>query len=70
MAEIEARVGARGFSSFVDTAAERYLALLKAQEIVEDFERRNGPVPAEETDAAERAWRGEQPDTCRPATPA
>src|SRR5260370_41901378 len=30
--EIEARAGARGFSAFLDTAADRYLTLLHAED--------------------------------------
>lgn len=57
--EIEARTGARGFSSFLDMAAERHLALLKAQEIVDDHTTRLGEFTAEELAEAEAAWRGE-----------
>ena len=57
--EIEARTGARGFSSFLDSAAERHLALLKAQEIVDDHTTRLGEFTPEEMAEAEAAWRGE-----------
>jgi hypothetical protein len=57
--EIEARTGARGFSAFIDTAAEHWLALVKTAEIVEDHERRNGPLSPEAREQARRAWRGE-----------
>ncbi|MGY1454192.1 hypothetical protein [Streptomyces sp. SS8] len=57
--EIEERAGARGFSSFIDAAAEHWLALLRAQEIVDDHERRTGPLPDAALDDARRAWRGE-----------
>lgn len=56
--EIEERTGARGFSSFVDAAAEHWLALLKAQEIVDDHERRVGPLSDEALEEARRAWHG------------
>ncbi len=57
--EIEARTGTRGFSQFLDAAAERYLALLKAQEIIDDHTMRHGPFTEEELADAEAAWRGE-----------
>jgi hypothetical protein len=57
--EIEQRAGARGFSRFIDEAAEHWLALLRAQEIVEEHEHRFGPLTQEELDEARRAWRGE-----------
>jgi hypothetical protein len=57
--EIEARTGARGFSQFLDAAAERYLALLKAQEIVDDHVERHGQFTEEELAEAAAAWRGE-----------
>jgi hypothetical protein len=57
--EIEARAGSRGFSQFLDAAAERYLALLKAQEIVDDHTMRHGQFTEEELAEAEAAWRGE-----------
>ncbi|MDD9376991.1 hypothetical protein M8Z33_09985 [Streptomyces sp. ZAF1911] len=56
---IEERAGAGGFSSFVDAAAEHWLALLDAQEIVEDHERRVGPLTDEVREKALHAWRGE-----------
>jgi hypothetical protein len=57
--EIEARTGSRGFSRFLDAAAERYLALLKAQEMVDDHTMRHGQFTDEELAEAEAAWRGE-----------
>lgn len=57
--EIENRTGPRGFSRFVDQAAEYGLALLKAQEIVTDHERRLGPLSDEVMEEARRAWSGE-----------
>jgi hypothetical protein len=57
--EIEARTGTRGFSQFLDAAAERYLALLKAQEIVDDHTARHGQFTEAELAEAEGAWRGE-----------
>ncbi|MFD8793717.1 hypothetical protein [Streptomyces vinaceus] len=57
--QIEERAGAGGFSRFVDAAAEHWLALLKAQEIVEDHVRRNGPLSEDVLEEARRAWRGE-----------
>jgi hypothetical protein len=57
--EIEERAGARGFSRFIDAAAEHWLALLKAQEIVEEHEQRLGALTRDELDEARRAWRGE-----------
>ncbi|MEO3755925.1 hypothetical protein [Streptomyces sp. B6B3] len=57
--EIEERAGARGFSRFIDAAAEHWLALLKAQEIVAEHEREFGSLAPEDLDAARRAWRGE-----------
>jgi hypothetical protein len=57
--EIEARTGTRGFSQFLDAAAERYLALLKAQEIIDEHTARYGPFTGEELAEAEAAWRGE-----------
>lgn len=38
--EIEARIGPGGFSKFIDAAAESYLALLRAQEVMADRSRR------------------------------
>ncbi|WP_242902888.1 hypothetical protein [Actinomadura terrae] len=57
--QIEARTGARGFSEFLDAAAERHLSLLKAQEIVDDHVARHGEFTPEELAEAEFAWRGE-----------
>ncbi|MER7009098.1 hypothetical protein ABT297_39480 [Dactylosporangium sp. NPDC000555] len=57
--EIEARIGARGFSQFLDEAAARHLALLKAQEIVDDHVARCGEFTDEELAEAQAAWRGE-----------
>lgn len=57
--QIEERAGAGGFSSFIDAAAEHWLALLKAQEIVEDHESRVGPLTDEVREKALRSWRGE-----------
>ncbi|MFD0686977.1 hypothetical protein [Actinomadura fibrosa] len=57
--EIEARTGARGFSQFLDAAAERHLALLKAQEIVDDHVAQHGDLTEEELAEAQAAWRGE-----------
>lgn len=57
--EIEARTGARGFSEFLNAAAERHLALLQAQEIVDDHVSRHGEFTEEELAEAEAAWRGE-----------
>lgn len=57
--QIEERAGAGGFSRFIDAAAEHWLALLKAQEIVEDYERRNGPLPEELLEEVSRRWHGE-----------
>jgi hypothetical protein len=57
--EIEARTGARGFSQFLDAAAEHFLALLKAQEIIDDHTMRYGQFTEEELAEAEVAWRGE-----------
>ncbi|XRQ06423.1 hypothetical protein ACN3XK_59420 [Actinomadura welshii] len=57
--EIEARTGARGFSEFLNAAAERHLALLQAQEIVDDHVTRHGEFTREELAEAEAAWRGE-----------
>lgn len=57
--QIEARTGVRGFSEFLDAAAERHLALLKAQEIVDDHVARHGEFTPEERAEAEAAWRGE-----------
>jgi hypothetical protein len=57
--EIEARTGARGFSEFLDEAAERYLALMKAQEILDEHTARSGRFTEAELAEAEAAWRGE-----------
>lgn len=57
--QIEARTGARGFSEFLNAAAERHLALLQAQEIVDDHVARHGEFTEEELAEAEAAWRGE-----------
>ena len=57
--QIEARTGVRGFSQFLDAAAERHLALLKAQEIVDDHITRHGEFTEAELAEAEAAWRGE-----------
>ncbi|MER5761546.1 hypothetical protein [Streptomyces sp. NPDC002082] len=57
--QIEERVGPGGFSGFVDAAAEHWLALLKAREIIEDHERRIGPLTDEVREEAQRAWRGQ-----------
>lgn len=59
VAEIEARTGARGFSQFLDAAAERHLALLKAQEIIDDHIAHHGEFTDEELAEAQAAWRGE-----------
>ncbi|MEU8172076.1 hypothetical protein AB0C14_04315 [Microbispora hainanensis] len=57
--EVESRTGTRGFSQFVDQAVEYGLALVKAQEIVTDHERRVGPLSDEVMEEARRAWAGE-----------
>ncbi|WP_250573515.1 hypothetical protein [Nonomuraea sediminis] len=57
--EVEARTGKRDFSRFVNEALERQLALLKAGEIVRDFEQQHGPLTDEDRDEAQRAWRGQ-----------
>jgi hypothetical protein len=57
--EIEARTGPGGFSEFIDAAAERYLALLKAQDILTDHLERHGQFSADELAEAQAAWRGE-----------
>jgi hypothetical protein len=57
--EIESRTGPRGFSHFVDQAAEYGLALLKAEEIVADHERRIGPLSDDVMEEARLAWSGE-----------
>lgn len=57
--EIELRTGPHGFSRFVDQAAEYGLALLKAQELVADHERRAGPLSDGVMEEARRAWSGE-----------
>jgi hypothetical protein len=57
--EIEARTGPGGFSEFIDAAAERYLAMLKAQDILADHVKRHGEFTAEELAEAQAAWRGE-----------
>jgi hypothetical protein len=57
--EIEERTGARGFSHFINAAAEHWLALLRAEEIVEDHERRKGKLSADTLEEARRAWRCE-----------
>lgn len=56
--EIEARTGTRGFSQFLDEAAERHLALLKAREIVDDHIARYGDFTDQELAEAETAWHG------------
>lgn len=58
VAEIEIRTGVRGFSEFLDVAAERHLALLKAKEIVDDHVARHGEFTDDELAEAEAAWRG------------
>jgi hypothetical protein len=57
--EIQARTGTRGFSQFLDEAAARHLALLKAQEIVDDHVARRGEFTNEELAEAQAAWHGE-----------
>jgi hypothetical protein len=57
--EIESRTGPGGFSEFMDAAAERYLALLKAQEILTDHIERYGEFTPEELAEGQAAWRGE-----------
>jgi hypothetical protein len=57
--EIESRTGARGFSRFIADAARHRLALLKATEITDDYQRSHGEFTDEELAEAERAWRGE-----------
>jgi hypothetical protein len=57
--EIEARTGSRGFSEFLDAAAERHLALLKAQEILSEHTSRKGEFTDDELAEAQAAWRGE-----------
>lgn len=52
--EIEARTGKRDFSRFVNEALEHQLALLKAGEIVRDFEQHLGPLTDEDRDEAQR----------------
>jgi hypothetical protein len=57
--QIEERTGPRGFSSFIDQAAEHALALLKAQEIIDDYEAEHGPISDEALERARRAWHSE-----------
>jgi hypothetical protein len=57
--EIESRTDPREFSHFADQAAEYGLALLKAEEIVADHERRVGPLSDEVMQETRRAWSGE-----------
>ncbi|MER6831753.1 hypothetical protein ABT352_37590 [Streptosporangium sp. NPDC000563] len=57
--EVESRTGPRGFSHFVDQSVEYGLALLKAQEIVEDHETRIAPLSEADLEEARRAWHGE-----------
>ncbi|MFD8529249.1 hypothetical protein ACFV0L_17710 [Streptosporangium canum] len=57
--EGETRTGPRGFSHFVDQAVEYGLALLKAQEVVEDHESRVAPLTEADLDEARRSWHGE-----------
>jgi hypothetical protein len=57
--EIEARTGPGGFSEFIDAAAERYLALLKAEDVLTDHVERHGQFSAAELAEAQAAWRGE-----------
>jgi hypothetical protein len=57
--EIQARIGVRGFSQFLDEAAERHLAMLKAREIVDDHIDRLGEFSDAELAQARAAWRGE-----------
>ena len=57
--EIESRTDPREFSHFADQVAEYGLALLEAEEIVADHERRVGPLSDEVMQEARRAWSGE-----------
>lgn len=57
--QIEERVGAGGFSRFINAAAEYRLTLLKAQEIAEDRELHAAPLTDEAREAARRVRRGE-----------
>ncbi|MBB5778288.1 hypothetical protein AB0L65_05015 [Nonomuraea sp. NPDC052116] len=64
---IRRRVGKREFSAFIAAAVERELRGQILDEYLADYERRNGPVPAEEQERArqvfdevfseEEAWR-------------
>lgn len=57
--QIDEVAGERGFSAFIDAAAEHWLALLNAQEIVDDHERRVGRLPEDTLEEARRMWHGE-----------
>ncbi|MEV0620417.1 hypothetical protein AB0I81_44345 [Nonomuraea sp. NPDC050404] len=56
-AEIDARVGRGEFSAFMAGAAQHWLALMKTGEIVDDYERRHGPISEESLEQARRQWR-------------
>jgi hypothetical protein len=56
-AEIDARVGRGEFSAFMASAAQHWLALVKTGEIVDEYERRHGPISEERLERARRRWR-------------
>ncbi|MGW2543925.1 hypothetical protein ACWC5I_24370 [Kitasatospora sp. NPDC001574] len=55
-AEVDARTGKNGFSSYVAAALEHRVAMDKLREIVE-ADRAHGEVSAEDREWAEAAWR-------------
>jgi hypothetical protein len=54
--EIDARVGRGEFSAFMAKAAQHWLALMKTGEIVDEYERRHGPISEERLEQARRRW--------------
>jgi post-segregation antitoxin (ccd killing protein) len=56
-AEVRKRVGVRGVSSFVTRAIAHELEREQLSAYLEELDREFGPVPAEITAEARRAWR-------------
>jgi hypothetical protein len=57
VAEVRARVGPRGFSSFVAGAVEQRLRLQMLGEIVDDYVATHGPVSKEISQEVDAEWR-------------
>jgi hypothetical protein len=54
--EVEQLVGPRGFSAFMNESAKLRLLVERGRAAVDEYEAQQGPIPAEDLDAVDRAW--------------